>query len=173
MKIEIVVVGDLDTNCYLLKKGQECLVIDPGDEAEKIKKAVGDISVKGILITHRHFDHIGALEDLKQYYQVSVYEKQNLEEGKHKIGNFEFEVIDTPGHLEDSICFLFNEKVMFVGDFIFKGSIGRTDLPGGDFKKMQESIKKIKQYSGDIILYPGHGMATTLQEEKENNYFFQ
>ena len=173
MKIKNIVVGELETNCYLLFQEKECFIIDPGAEAEFIKKAVGDYHVVGILITHYHFDHIGALENLKEFYQVPVYDFHNLKEGMKKVGTFEFEVIYTPGHKEDSISFLFDKKEMFVGDFIFKDSIGRTDFPGGNFEIMKQSIDKIKHYSDKINVYPGHGESTTLGNEKKYNYFFR
>lgn len=173
MKIKNVIVGELETNCYIVSNSGECLIIDPGAEADFIKKAVGELKVIGILITHHHFDHIGALEELKDFYHVSVYDYHNLIEGMMKIGTFEFEVIATPGHKEDSLSFLFDQKDMFVGDFIFQNSIGRTDLPGGDVEKMKESIQKIKTYSDEIQIYPGHGPVTNLGEEKKYNYFFR
>ncbi len=172
MKIKNIIVGPLETNCYLLTNGQNCLIIDPGEEADLIKKAIGDKNVVGIIITHYHFDHIGALERLKNDYQVKVYDFHSLKEGMNQIENFSFEVLFTPGHKEDSISLLF-ENDMFVGDFVFKNTIGRTDLEGGDFEQMKESIKKLKSYPDNIILYPGHGEFTTLKEEKENNMFFK
>lgn len=173
MEIKNVIVGALETNCYIIVNDQkECLIIDPGDEADLIKKVIGENTVKGILITHHHFDHVGALEELKTFYQVTVFDYHNLKEGMNRIGNFTFEMIQTPGHKEDSISFLFEENKMFVGDFIFKGSIGRTDLPGGNFEVMKQSIEKIKKYPEKIKLYPGHGPSTTLEEEKQNNMFF-
>ncbi len=170
MDIKTVIVGPLQTNCYIVIQNKECLIIDPGEEAEKIKEAVSDKKVNGILVTHYHFDHIGALEEIKNFYQVEVYDKHNLTEGLHTVGNMTFKVIETPGHKEDSISFLF-DKDMFVGDFIFKDSIGRTDLEGGDFSVMKKSLEKIKNYPDDINLYPGHGPMTTLKEEKQNNMF--
>lgn len=172
MEIKNVIVGPLETNCYLLIENQNCLVIDPGEEADLIKKAIGDKKVVGIIITHYHFDHIGALEELKYKYQTDVYDFHNLKEGKNQIENFTFEVLFTPGHKEDSISLLF-DKNMFVGDFIFQNSIGRTDLEGGNFEEMKESIQKLKTYPDDITLYPGHGPKTTLKEEKEYNMFFK
>ncbi len=172
MEIKNVIVGPLETNCYLLIKEQNCLIIDPGEEADLIEKAIGNKKVVGIIITHYHFDHIGALEELREKYQTKIYDFHNLKEGNNQIGDFTFEVLFTPGHKEDSISLLF-EKDMFVGDFIFKDSVGRTDLKGGDFEKMKESIQKLKSYPDDINLYPGHGERTTLEEEKRHNIFFK
>ena len=152
MKIDTVIVGYLKTNCYIISKDNECLVIDPGDEYAKIKDAIGNKKVIGTIITHHHFDHVGALINFD-----NIYDKNNLKEGINKIGKFNFEVIYTPGHTDDSICIYFKENnIMFVGDFIFKDAIGRTDL-GGNIIDMNYSLEKISKYSKDIIIYPGHG----------------
>lgn len=168
-----MIVGSIETNCYLLERDNQVLIIDPGSEAEKIKEVIGKKQVVGIIITHYHFDHVGALEPLKAFYQVPVYDIHTLKEGENQIGPFLFEMILTPGHKEDLITLYFkDEQAMFVGDFIFKGSIGRIDLPGGDWKQMVSSIEKIKQYPKEIIIYPGHGDATTLAYETTYNPYF-
>ena len=172
MEVKRIIVGPIRTNCYILNKDKECLIIDPGDEAERIKKEITN-KVIGILITHHHFDHVGALEELKDFYQVPVYDYNNLKEKNYKIGNFNFEVLYTFGHTSDSITFYFkDDKKMFGGDFIFKNSIGRTDLPTGNMKDMLKSIEKLKKYNDNIIIYPGHGENTDLNYEKENNVYF-
>lgn len=163
MKINKVVVGPLKTNCYVLEENNKCLVIDPGDEYNKIKKVIDDKVVVGVIITHYHFDHIGALN----YFDKSlILDKNNLEEKEYNIDNFKFEVIYTPGHKEDSITIYFKDsKVMFTGDFIFKNGIGRIDLPGGNYSDMINSLNKMKKYDKDIMVYPGHGDKTYLREE--------
>lgn len=172
INIKIVKTGYLEENCYILEKEDECLIIDPGDEFFKIKKAVTK-KVTGILITHRHFDHIGALEDVIEEYRVPVYEKINIDEQTYKIGKFEFNVIFTPGHSKDSVVYYFyKEKVMFTGDFVLFHAIGRCDLEGGSIEEMQKSIEKIKKYDEKLCFYPGHGKSTTLLEEKINNFYF-
>ena len=172
MKIDIVRVGYLSENCYIVSNGDTCLVIDPGDESEKIIESIGNKKVLGILITHHHFDHVGALDDIKNKYNAPVYDINNLKEGIKQIENFTFKVIYNPGHTDDSISFYFEEdNIMFVGDFVFRESIGRCDL-GGSIPLMKQSINKLKEYSKDITLYPGHGEATTLNYEKENNPYF-
>lgn len=174
MNIEIVKVGKLECNCYLLEKNNKILIIDPGDDSNKIIKKINNREVIGIIITHYHFDHIGALNDITDKYKVNVYDINNMNEGLFKIDNFVFEVIYTPGHKDDCISIYFNEdKIMFVGDFIFKDSIGRVDLPSGNLKKMINSINKIKKYNKDIIIYPGHGNITVLGYEIENNIYFK
>lgn len=174
MKIKTLVVGQLQTNCYLLIKDNACLIIDPGDEFTKIKDQIGSFNVLGILITHHHFDHVGALKPLQKLYNVKVYEYSNLKEQEYEIGPFKFEVIYTLGHSNDSVTYYFKkEKIMFVGDFIFASSIGRTDLDTGDSNLMVKSLIKIKSYNDDIKLFPGHGNSTTLGYEKEHNYYLE
>lgn len=173
MKIEKIKTGYLEENCYVISIDGKCLVIDPGDDFLKIDKVVSKNEILGILITHHHFDHVGVLQQLKDKYKTEVYDRNNLEEKEYQFVDFLFKVIYTPGHSKDSISFYFKkEKVMFVGDFVFKDTIGRTDLDGGDFSEMKDSIEKIKQYPKDIILYPGHGEKTNLAYEIENNIYF-
>lgn len=174
MKIDIVKVGYLQTNCYILTIDNKCIVIDPGDEFDKIKNSIGNKKVLKILLTHHHFDHVGALEELKQEYKVEVLDNKNLEEKEYEIDKFKFNVIFTKGHTTDSICFYFKkEKIMFVGDFLFKESIGRTDLPTGNSCDMKLSLKKIKKYDEDIIIYPGHGDKSSLGYEFKNNIYLK
>lgn len=174
MKIERIEVGYLECNCYLLNIDNNVLVIDPGDNANMIIKHIGNKNVVGIIITHHHFDHIGAVNEIVDKYNVKVYDRYNLVEGINNIGGFSFQVIYTPGHKEDLITIYFpEEKVMFCGDFIFKNSIGRTDLSGGNASEMIKSIEKIKKYDKEIIIYPGHGEATTLGYEVNNNPYFK
>ena len=163
MKIDRVIVGELETNCYILSIEDKCIIIDPGDEYDKIKKFIGNKEIIGVIITHYHFDHIGALNNFDKNL---IYNINNLTEEENKIGDFNFEVIYTPGHKEDSITIYFKkEKVMFTGDFIFKDGIGRIDLPGGNYKDMLNSLEKIKKYDKDIIVYTGHGDKTILYNE--------
>ena len=148
MEIKSVVTGFLDENCYVLINNGKCLIIDPGDEYHKIKKIVDDNKVLGV--------------------------RSNLEEKEYEIGDFKFQCIFTPGHSKDSVTFYFKDSnAMFDGDFIFKESIGRCDLPGGSEKEMKDSLRKILEYNNDIKLYPGHYQDTTLGYEKENNAFIK
>lgn len=166
MQINRVIVGDLETNCYILTINNKCLVIDPGDEIDKIKEVIGTKEVVGVIVTHYHFDHIGALN----YFDDSlVIDKNSLEEKEYDIDGFKFEIIYTPGHKEDCITIYFKEyNVMFTGDFIFEGTIGRMDLVGGNTLDMKNSLEKIKKYDKNIKVYPGHGESTYLY--KENLY---
>lgn len=171
MKIERLILGELDTNCYLLRKNNKVIVIDPADNKEEIINKIGKDKLVGIIITHHHFDHIGAMNELQKHYNVEIYDRNNLNQGINKIDDFIFEVIYTPGHTDDSITIYFEkEKIMFVGDFIFKNSIGRTDL-GGNITDMKKSISLMKKYR-DITIYPGHGEETNIDYEIKYNYYF-
>lgn len=166
MKITKVVVGLLEENCYILEKDNTVIVIDPGDEYKKIKKVIGNKKVKKVLITHHHPDHIGALK----YFDENLI-LTDLKEKTYNIGSFEFEVIFTKGHTNDSVTYYFKkDKIMFTGDFIFKDSIGRTDMPTGSMQEMILSLKKISNYP-NVTIYPGHGDKTTLEYEKKHNYW--
>lgn len=174
MDLEIIKVGELLTNCYILSINNKAIVIDPGDDANKIISYLENnkLELILILITHSHFDHVGGLKDMLDYKKVSVLENSNIEERNYKVDDFKFSVIKTYGHTNDSVCYYFYEdNIMFVGDFIFKNSIGRTDL-GGDYTEMMNSIKKIKGYRDDITIYPGHGESSILGLEKRHNPYF-
>ena len=169
MIIKRIKVGYLETNCYILIKENNALIIDPGDEYEKIKNQIENLNVLAILITHHHFDHVGALE----YFKNTKIIDCKSEKKQYNIKNFKFEIIETKGHTNDSISFYFKEEnIMFVGDFVFKESIGRTDLETGNNEEMKKSIKKIKTFPEETTLYPGHGEETTLKNEIKYNPFF-
>ena len=166
MKIKKLIVGELDENCYILEQDGKYLVIDPGAEFEKIDAEI-DGELEEILVTHNHFDHVGALKELEQKYGVQA--------NQYKQKTFKYEIISTPGHTNDSKSFYFpQDKVMFTGDFLFYNSIGRMDLPTGSQKKMQESLEKISNYPLDTKRYPGHFYSGTLGVALEivKNFFF-
>lgn len=173
MDVRTIITGQLDENCYLLIKEGKCVIIDPGDDILDIKKAIGKLEVLAVLITHHHFDHVGALSPLLEDYKVPVYDFASSQEKEYKIGPFQFWIVFNAGHSKDSIRFVFpKEKVMFVGDFIFYESIGRCDLPGGDFTEMKKSIRELIKENTNYSLYPGHGCKTTLEHEKKWNPYF-
>lgn len=169
MNIEIVKVGYLETNCYILSIDKHVLVIDPGDDIDKIRQVIDNQIIDGVLVTHSHFDHIGALES---FDSDLIYDFNNLKEGIITLGKFTFEVIYNPGHKEDSISFYFDNKYLFCGDFIFYESIGRTDLKGGNMTDMINSLKKTSRYNDNVIIYPGHGISTTFEHERKYNEYF-
>ncbi len=172
MKVNSIKTGYLECNCYLLEKNNKYLLIDPGDDLEKIERFIKGKDIKGILITHSHFDHTASANDLKTRYNIPIYDVNNLKEGINNIDIFSFEVIKTFGHTMDSICFYFkDERVMFTGDFLFYHSIGRYDFPESNYQEMLKSIDRIKKYPQDITIYPGHGQKSSLKEEFKNNYY--
>ena len=170
LKVKKVVTGELEENCYIVEKDDFCLVVDPGSDFNKIDKEIKK-EVLGVLITHRHQDHIGALEEVIDKYKCQLFDYFSTDEEEYKIKVFKFKVLNMPGHTEDSICFYFYEDdIMFTGDFLFKGSIGRCDL-GGSEKDMFKSIEKIKSFKEDTKIYPGHGDSTTLKKELNSNIY--
>lgn len=174
MQVKSVKVGNLDTNCYVVSYDKKAIIIDPGDDFYKIKNLVGSDQVIGVFVTHNHFDHVGALKQVLNYYGVSLYNYHNLEERRYDVKGLNIEVIYTPGHSSDSITlYLYDYEIMFVGDFIFKRSIGRTDLETGSSNDMKHSLEKIKHYKSRIILYPGHGDYTILGDEIRLNPYFK
>lgn len=202
MKITKLTVGELEENCYILEyNDKEAAVIDPGAEGEAIAARLDGSGLKltHILLTHGHFDHIGAVQYLKERYGASVYishedecmladrEKSRaakfpsyefvptsadvlLEDGQEiALGTEKLKVVATPGHTEGSVCFV-GEGVIFAGDTVFKGSVGCIDL---ELRGMGDSLKKLKALDEDYILYCGHGEDTSLKHEKENNTYFK
>ena len=198
MDITKYVMGPIETNTYLLQIGDDVLLVDPASKPEKLIEILGDRKLKGILLTHGHFDHIKAVDGLYEKYRCPVYlheadeelarDKQAgsdfglvayiscptiaLREGKMEIGPFVFEVVFTPGHTEGSVIYVFDDCI-FTGDTLFKGSVGRTDLKGGDFSTLNHSLELFKQFDKDYTVYPGHDGVTTLSEELMNNYYLR
>lgn len=206
MKIHTYPLGPIQTNCYIIQQENVALIIDPGEEACIIKQAIEQLKVEpiAILLTHAHFDHIGAVDHIRDAYRIPVYihkaEAEWLtnpqlngsgkylglpnvqlrpadviiqEEGSLQLGNFTIEIRHTPGHSPGSITFVFdNGDFAIVGDTLFKQSIGRTDLPGGNTATLLSSIhEKLLTLPGDCILFPGHGPSTTPQDEQDTNPF--
>lgn len=179
-----------------------CAVIDPGDEDELILDRIKKLGLcpRAILLTHGHADHIAAVKPIKEKLEIPLYVGKGDESMLTSpsanvsafygfpikcpppdhvlndndvvtVGTLEFTVFSTPGHSPGGICF-FIEKFLFCGDTLFNGSIGRTDLPGGDFQQLIDSIdRSILTLPDDIICYPGHGPATTVGEERRSNQF--
>lgn len=172
MKVSNLVLGPLNNNCYFLEIDDEVIIIDPAKHINKIKNKLGEKNLVAIFVTHYHFDHVGALKNLQNKYDVPIYDYKK-EEKNYKLNKFDFDIIYNPGHSKDSVSFYFkNDNLLFSGDFIFKDDIGRCDLEGGDYEEMLKSIDKIKKYE-DFIIYPGHGEITTLSYEKKYNPYFK
>lgn len=186
MEIDKRVVGVYEENCYLIKKDNKGIIVDPGDDIDYILEMIGDTKIVAILITHAHFDHIGALKELEAKTNAPIYYRNindelhydnliDIEEKEYVIDDFKFKTIYTPGHRNDCVSFYFYEEdTMFTGDFLFYLSVGRTDLEYADKHDMINSIRLIKTYSDNIKVFPGHGASTNLGfEKKYNNYLIQ
>lgn len=198
MEIITLTTGAFATNSYILVKNNDVVLIDPSGNYENIVKRLNNYNVLAIILTHGHFDHIKAVDKLKDIYKVDIYIHQDdeilirnkeinnlmghfaliesevkyLKEGILTFNDFSFEVIHTPGHTKGSVVFLI-DNYMFAGDTIFKGSIGRTDLYGGSFREMKNSLNFLKTLTKNYIIYSGHGPVTTLQEEIEHNPYLK
>ncbi len=158
LNVKILKVGYLKTNCYIISDSKNAIIIDPGDNAELIIRESKTYDIKAVIYTHSHLDHIGALNTVCKYYKLKPNEFKNIP--------WKYEIISNPGHCNDSISIYFpSENMMFVGDFIFKGTIGRVDLPESNPVDMVVSLQQIKKYPIDTILYPGHGIQSILHDE--------
>lgn len=191
MNITTLPLGLYQTNCYILTHGDRCLVIDPGDEAEKVLTFLQrqGLILEAILLTHGHFDHVGAVKTLAAETDCRVFLCQQelslpgamtagplfytdfYKEGDRlTLAGLEFEVLHTPGHTPGSVCLRFGEH-LFSGDTLFAGSCGRTDFPGSSPADMIRSLSRLAQLEEHLKVYPGHGGSTTIGEEKRYNPF--
>lgn len=174
MTVDTIVVGALETNCYILSMEDKCLIIDPGASENKIISHIEKehLTPVGILITHNHNDHTGCIKTLQEMYGIKSYDYNTLFEQKHFLNPFKFQVIYTPGHSSDSISLYFYEYAcLFTGDFLFKENIGRCDLEDSSYEEMLNSLNKIKNMPNDLLIYPGHGESTCLKDELKNNQY--
>ncbi|CAM3122459.1 MBL fold metallo-hydrolase [Filibacter tadaridae] len=207
LKVSTYPLGPIQTNCYIIQDNKgNCLIVDPGEEGAriiaKVKKA--ELTPCAILLTHAHFDHIGAVDIVRDKFFIPVYIHEDeqdwlsnadlngsaryptlprvsirkadhliTKEGLMEIGPFTFEVKHTPGHSPGSVTYVFSDDhFAIVGDTLFKRSIGRTDLPGGNTNELLASIHdKLLTLDDDFILYPGHEASTTPIDEKDTNPF--
>ena len=170
LKIICIINGELEENCYIIHNKKDALIIDPGSEEDKIFKVIDELklTVKGILVTHYHFDHVLCLDKVKGKYKVDIIDYNN----RNNISGFNYEIIENYGHTMDSVSFYFKkEKIMFTGDFVFMGSIGKYDFANEEI--MYESLKRFCKLDDDIVIYPGHGPSSTIGYEKDNNYFLR
>lgn len=201
MNVTYFSVGSLGTNCYIVSDdGGHAAIIDPGGDARRILSSVkaSNLTVDFILLTHAHFDHIMAVEELRDATGASVcvgagdapmlcnaqlnlsamvYPTQAVELTADRLladgdtvsfGDTHLTVMETPGHTGGGVCYL-GEDALFSGDTLFAGSIGRTDLPGGDMTVLRRSLVRLAALDGDYTVYPGHGEETTLSFEKAAN----
>lgn len=194
LKIYSLTLGLYQTNTYIIheESSKSCCVIDPGYEANTILEKLRSLglTLDAILLTHGHFDHVGAVKDLaadtdcrvflcaddtllppmftagKLYYTDTYTEGSIL-----NIAGLYIHVLHTPGHTPGSVCLLVDD-VMFSGDTLFEGSCGRTDI-GGDWVTIQKSLKRLSAMEADFTVYPGHGGSTTLAAEKKYNPYMR
>ena len=201
--IHTLPLGDYQTNTYIVyaEGSASCAIIDPGYEADVILSKVKSLglTVDAILLTHGHFDHVGAVEaivaatgcklwmsesDWSQFpnpvtsffYPIAncdFTEVQFCEEGEEiSAAGLSFSVMATPGHTYGSVCYRCGDA-LFSGDTLFAGSCGRTDLPGGNWAAIQESLCRLATFPENLVVYPGHGAATTIETEKRQNPYLR
>ncbi|MEW6162532.1 MAG: MBL fold metallo-hydrolase [Nitrospirota bacterium] len=205
MIMRSLVVGPLEANCFIIadENTREALVIDPGDEPDRILDLIteNNFKIKYIVCTHAHFDHVGAVPEIKKETgakivihrdELGIYERTRdlaafwgyeldplpepdmfVSEGdKLEIGDLRLEVLHTPGHSPGGIC-LYGEGILITGDTLFAGSVGRTDFYGGDVEKLKKSFKRLMSLSDSdkVKVLPGHGPESTIGQERANNSF--
>ena len=197
MKVKLLRVGPIGTNCYILEDDQTNLaaVIDPGDEPELIQEALEKegVEVRYLLLTHGHYDHTTAVPALHRVYpQADIYIHQADANGAGstlfplagevddlklydegdviRLGDHEIQVLHTPGHSPGSVT-LKVEDVLFTGDTLFAGSCGRTDLRGGSYEQIMQSLKRLGELKGDFHVCPGHEATSTLERERRSTPF--
>jgi len=195
MKIQTLILGNYETNCYIVydENSPECIVIDPGYEPEKVLHAVEELgkTVAAILLTHGHFDHVGGVREIFARADCDIYlcpedcrmpeamtagplcYTNSYQEGDIlTLAGLTIRVLHTPGHTPGSVC-LICENNLFAGDTLFAGSCGRTDLPCGSWTELSGSLQRLKSLQEDYNVYPGHGEATTLSAEKAYNPYMR
>lgn len=195
LTVHTLPLGMLQANCYIFHRADsnECLVVDPGEEAGKVLAFLEQqgLTCKGIALTHRHFDHVGAArtlsgklgcpvylhgEDLAQkplFPYGSDYHTDTYEDGDTlSLAGMTVTVLHTPGHCPGCVCLQCGD-VLFTGDTLFAGSCGRVDFPGSSPSDMRRSLQRLALLPGDYTVYPGHGEATTLQAERCHNPYMK
>lgn len=191
MEITVLTLGDYMTNCYILRQeaSSKCLIIDPGYEAGRILAFMQEkhLEPEAILLTHGHFDHVGAVGDIAAETDCEVYiSAADLSlppmitngklfythtypaSGTLNLAGLTLRILPTPGHTPGSVCLLTGDTILS-GDTLFRGSCGRTDLPGGSWEQIASSLKTLATLPGDYRVLPGHGEETTLDWERKHN----
>ena len=195
LKIHTLPLGDYQTNTYILLEegGSDCVIVDAGYNPRTILEVLEKLGLtaRAILLTHGHFDHVGAVRTLAAELECPVYiheaelalppmitagplyHTHTYGEGdKLNLAGLELTVLHTPGHTPGSVCLLCQDH-MFSGDTLFQGSCGRTDLPGGDWETIQTSLRRLAKLEGEHAVHPGHGGNTALSVEKWYNPYMR
>lgn len=195
LTIHPLVMGAYQTNCYIIHEqhSSACCVIDPGYNPETILDTLDalGLTLEAILLTHGHFDHVGAVRDLaadtgcqvyicaedlalpQQLTAGVLYHTQTYAEGTRlHLAGLDITVLQTPGHTPGSVCLLIDDT-LFTGDTLFAGSCGRTDLPGGSWEQMRRSLDRLASLEPNYWVLPGHGESTNLSDEKKHNPYLQ
>ena len=195
LKVHALALGAYQTNCYIIhaEHSKTCCVIDPGYDADTILDKLDSLGLvlEAILLTHGHFDHVGAVRDLAAETQCDVYlhpddlsmppmmtagqlyyTKTYTEGTQLKLAGLDIAVLHTPGHTPGSVCLLCDTTILS-GDTLFQGSCGRTDLPGGDWATITKSLKRLAALEGNFWILPGHGPSSTLRDEKKYNPYMR
>ncbi len=195
LKTYAMALGDYQTNCYFIhdEASKTCCVIDPGYDADFILDKLEELglTLEAILLTHGHFDHVGAVKELAAETQCDVYlcpedlsmppmmtngplyyTKTYTEGTQLHLAGLDIAVLHTPGHTPGSVCLL-AENCLFSGDTLFAGSCGRTDLPGGNWATIQKSLHRLGALEGNLWIFPGHGGSSTLRDEKKYNPYMK
>lgn len=196
MNIKTIPVGQLETNCYVVVNEETlaCVVIDPGDESNAIMDYIESnrLRCEAIMLTHGHFDHVGAVNEILEQTGCALYinpRDEGYEVGKSGMkfkmpeggkyyddgdiiveAGLEFKVLATPGHTPGSVCLICG-GALFTGDTLFRGSCGRADLPGGSMREEMRSLKKICELEDDYEVYPGHMDSSSLERERRFNHY--
>ncbi len=183
MHVSSICLGPLLTNCYLVELDERTVLIDPAEDSPRLASLLNGRTVDAVVLTHGHFDHVGGawacdgaevmMHEADLTYVDGFFPDHGpidrmLDEGDEAVAGLK--VLHTPGHSPGSLALL-GDGVLFVGDLLFAGSIGRTDLPGGSPREMEGSLRRIAGLAGDLIVYPGHGEVTTLGRERATNPF--
>lgn len=192
IKMKRLVGGNLESNGYTIyqKEGGEAFIIDPGYNPDRFLKILRDLdlTLKGILLTHHHYDHVGGVEKLCKETGCPVYlHREDLDQYRRPVDvpledgdqltleGEEIKVLHTPGHTAGSVCFYCPQsKLVFTGDTVFDTDLGRTDLAGGSAKAMRESIQTVDRLWGnEITIYPGHDGSATMKFVRQYNQEYQ